>query len=546
MNEIPKNLLNRACGPLTDMPANGPSPTLAPDGASAHSISLIKLPVMAAGTAALQFAHPSSAVGVNIMLIGLGPHADRTYVPHIAELRALGLNVHLRVVAELESARAAVSARTKKHGPNQPDDMVFIAPTCPYAMDAKTEIVLNRLVAKHQINAVIVSTPPEAHFAYADWGLRNGISVLLDKPVTSRPNAVSSREAARGIREDIRLLIARYRETKKRHRICCVVNAQRRFHRLFDFMRKMVEEVRDITGHAVTRISAAHGDGQFRLPSELIDIAYHGYRGGNGKLSHSGYHLADMICRLFAAGWTDESKPSHMLVQSSFVQPDALLMNMPRDRFLQLFGERYNEYSHYSDEELSQVASRMGEVDANISMEFLRKGRLTATASMDLQHNTVSARSWLEPGENLYKMNGRMKREFWRVDSGPFQSIRLETIQAEDKHDGPGVKGIGIGQPNHLQIAVVRNEKLLGTGKRLEIISGSELRDDNTKLHSERAKMAALSEFIDFVQGKIAHEELTSDLQDHLLSASVMSAAYESHVLRQQRGTGAGWIKLKL
>lgn len=514
---------------------------------SAHEIASDGRELRARPSAVVRLMSPTAAVEVNTMLIGLGPHATRTYVPHVAELRSSGLNVRLRTVVELEAARQAVAARMEKHGENQPDELTFIAPTCPYALDAQTEIILNRLAVKHRINALIVATPPEAHFAYADWGLQRGMSVLLDKPVTARPDAVSKLHAARGIREDARALIARYREVKKRRHICCAVNAQRRFHPVFELMREMVEEVRDRTGHPVSSIAAAHGDGQFRLPSEWADMPYHGYRSGNGKLSHSGYHLADSIYHLLAAGWTDGTKPSHMLVQSSFVQPDALLFNMPRERLLELFGESYREFSHYDDEELIEIASRMGEVDAHIWIELLRGERLTARASMDLQHNTVSARSWLKPGANLYKENGRLKREYWRIDSGPYQSIRLETIQAEDKHDGPGVKGDELGQPNHLQLVVVRNERLLGRGRRLEVINASDLSNgEDTKLHSERAKMAALDEFVGFVQGRIGHDELTSDLEDHLLSTSIMSAAYESHVRRQHRREAGHWIKVKV
>ncbi len=101
-------------------------------------------------------------------------------------------------------------------------------------------------------------------------------------------------------------------------------------------------------------------------------------------------------------------------------------MNMPRHRLLKQFGEAYHDFSYYTDEELMQVAGRMGEVDAFVFIELVREGRVAATASMDLQHNTVSARSWPKPAENLYKSNGRLKREFWHVDSGPFQSIRLD------------------------------------------------------------------------------------------------------------------------
>jgi hypothetical protein len=96
-----------------------------------------------------------------------------------------------------------------------------------------------------------------------------------------------------------------------------------------------------------------------------------------------------------------------------------------------------------------------------------------------------------------------------------------------------------------MEIAVVRNAAMLGRGPKLEIVQAHELADFNQNhLHSEQVKMAALREFVDFVQGKISHAELRSDLTDHLISASVMSACYESHVRRVARRDG--WVTVKL
>ncbi|MGK7870770.1 Gfo/Idh/MocA family protein [Falsiroseomonas sp. E2-1-a20] len=494
----------------------------------------------------LEATYLSQPIQVRIMLAGFGPHAERTYLQHIAELCATGRDVRLCVLVELDAAREAVLARLEKYSEKQPDATAFISPVCADALDARTEFVLNRLAEQHRINAVIVATPPEAHFAYADWALRRGFSVLLDKPVSSRVDAVSSLRAARGIRHDVVDLVKRYGEARRKGRVAVLVNAQRRWHPAFRYVRQKVEEVRRLTGHPISHIAAAHGDGQFRLPAEWLDIGYHGYRHGNGKVSHSGYHEIDMILYLLAAGWTARTKPTHLQVHSSFVQPSALLQHMPRDRYVEMFGDEYNAYAPYTDAELAQVAHRLGEVDAFITIELMQHHERQGVARIDLQHNTVSARSWLQPGGNLYKENGRLKREFWRIDSGPFQSIRIETIQAEDKHDVPGTKGSSIGQCNHLQIVTVRDEKLLGSGRRVEVVDASELGEfDRTRLQSEQVKMAALKEFVDFVEGRIDREDLTSDLSDHMLSASVMSAAYESHVRRSRRGS-CGWVKVKV
>lgn len=488
------------------------------------------------------------SIPVNIMLIGAGLHSDRTYLRHVPELARAGVNARIRLAVDLAEAREAVEARMKVHGANRPDELAFISPDTPHAVDARTEVILNRLVRKHKINAVIVATPPEAHLTYSLWALRNGLSVLVDKPITSRPDAVSSMVGARGIFEDFDELNAAYDAAKRWSRVCVQVNAQRAFHPAFVRAMHMVQDVRDRIGRPVSNIMACHADGQFRLNnSELLDIPYHGFRIGNGKLSHSGYHLIDMVARLMRAGTCAESRPTHLLVHSSFVQPDSLIKSMPRERWLELFGEAYRATEQFSDAELIEIGRRMGEVEAHISIEAVCDETPVTTAAIHLQHNTVSARSWLKPGANLYKQNGRLKRELWHIDSGFAQGLRIETLQAEDKHDRPGAKGDQIGDPNHLELVSIRNEKLVGAGERLEVVNASDLAQyDSQHLHSERAKMAALSEFVGFVQGLVDHDGLTSDLPMHRTGVQIMSAAYQSHILRGHDRAGNGMVKIEL
>ncbi|MDJ0933388.1 hypothetical protein [Breoghania sp.] len=84
----------------------------------------------------------------------------------------------------------------------------------------------------------------------------------------------------------------------------------------------------------------------------------------------------------------------------------------------------------------------MEEVDAHVSIEAIRDGAVMTTVNLHLQHDTVLARSNLATPPNWYKKSGRMKCELWHVDQGPMQSLRLEILQAEDKHDRPDTKGI--------------------------------------------------------------------------------------------------------
>jgi Oxidoreductase family, NAD-binding Rossmann fold len=414
---------------------------------------------------------------VTAMQFGMGLHFDRTIKRHFAALRKQGVNARIAVGVDQAIARDAVMERMKVGDEGNPEELVFLTPDSPTALDARTEAQLNRLVAKHQINAVIVSVSAEAHFAFADWALRQGLALFLDKPITMRPNAIASLSAARGIADDYDELEQAYALAKSKGAACAVVNAQRPFIPVFGTSLGMVAEVLERTGQPVTNITASHADGQMRVGDELIDNPYHGFRNGYGKLGHSGYHLIDMVARYFHVGMAPEHRPDFLLVRSSLVQPDALVTAMPQDKWRKLFGETVDGGTTYSDPELIELGRRMGEIDAHVSVEAIKNGALITTANIHLQHNSVSARSSLQGISNWYKGSGRMKREAWHVDSGFAQSIRIETIQAEDKHDRPGDKGNGVGQPNHLNMVCVRNEHLVPNSKRFTMLEAADLVD---------------------------------------------------------------------
>lgn len=482
---------------------------------------------------------------VVMMQIGLGPHWARTIRKHLRELRAEGQNVICPVGVELASARRSVTARMSEVEDGCPDEVVYVEPISPYHLDARTEVTLNRLIRKHGITAVAVSVPPEAHLTYALWALRNGLSLFLDKPVSTRPDAVNSLSAARGILADFDELCDAYSRARIEKPVCAMLNAQRPFMPVFAKVVDCLREVLEATGQPLTNITAAHADGQMRVGGELVDVGYHGYLTGNGKLSHSGYHLVDMLARALKAGTRADARPDYLLVRSSFRQPDALVTAMPRTQWRKLFGDSCPNLESYSDDELLELGRRMGEVDAHVSIEAIRNGAVMTTASVHLQHDTVSARASLAPPSNWYKGSGRLKRELWHFDQGPMQSLRLETLQADDLHDRPEAKGDDIGDPNHLELVRVLNDGLLAGSSRFSRFTGADLAGEaGAQLLSERAKRASLREFVACASGQMPVELLTSDLATHRLGVAIMAAAYESHVRRGVDRMGAADVRV--
>ena len=117
----------------------------------------------------------------------------------------------------------------------------------------------------------------------------------MDKPTTSEKNVSSDLKQAKKLISDYDKLAKIYIEAKKKKHIVFSLMSQRRYHPLYKIMREKVIEIFNETNCPITSIQTSHSDGQWRTPSEIIDLEYHGYNLGYGKCSHSGYHCMDII-----------------------------------------------------------------------------------------------------------------------------------------------------------------------------------------------------------------------------------------------------------
>lgn len=468
-----------------------------------------------------------------ILLIGYGLHASKSYGPHIEDHNESGRNVKLVGVVDVNDAMKGVTERI--HKLKSPPPCWFVD-SFEGDLTVKAEALLNHLVETLEVNAVIVSAVPEVHRAFVEWALRRGISVMVDKPYTSRRNAVSDIEQARRIAGDMHETLKVYERAIERFpNVCATMQVQRRFMPVHNFIRDSVADVAERTGCPITYIHGHHEDGQWRLPHEILGIDYHGYTGGNGKVSHSGEHILDMVQFWTSAAWCKTTRPDVTKVCARFTQPAAMLTQIPARFYNETFGPEWAGEGGFDPKIVKSVANKLGELDASIGLEFMREGEVISQADITLLHNSVSQRHWLRPKTDLYKQSGRIKAEKWQVVSGPFQSISVETRQAEDQHENNGVKCSEPGGPNHMQIIRVRNAGVLG-GPKIEVFQAEDLSPDHDaeRRHGEQAKMKSLEEFLDFLDGRISRDELRSDLSKHLTTARWMSAAYESHNRKTQ------------
>ena len=476
----------------------------------------------------------ASGSPVRFLLIGVGPHAKRTYIPHLKALEQEG-RAKLVAAVDVQENQQSVTEYQQKTCPSV--ELHFV-PFFTTEMPTYVAVKLSQLATRLNVSFIIIATEPLAHTAYGVWALSAGLNIIMDKPVSTRKNVCTSLEEAYGISDDYNILLDAYLNLQQYKETCFLVNSHRRYHPGFQFTLGRIAEIQMKTGCPVTNINTTHCDGQWRMPTEIVDQRYHTYNMGYGKVSHSGYHFLDTVYQFFKAGFTQQKRPDQIEVVSSFVQPNGFLMQLNTSDYEKLFGlAEYGKSCKYSDNELKALYASFGEIDASIQVTFLREGEAIALAQINLQHNGFARRHWLLPPMDLYKGNGRVKHELHEIKSGPFQTIAINSKQANDKHDRSRPSDAKLGSDNHFEIQVFRNCDMLSEAEPLRTFTVSdideEFRSKTPGLLSENVKRGILEEAIEYTEGTKTLNDLRSNLTDHSVPCSIMSAIYISHIRRK-------------
>ncbi|MCW3463987.1 Gfo/Idh/MocA family protein [Chitinophaga nivalis] len=471
---------------------------------------------------------------VNLIVIGVGPHSKRIYLPALMQLRTTcPLNISL--VIDLKQEAAGVQQYLTAKDYRLP--ALFVDPF-KEVLPADLRLTLDTFVQENDIDGVIIATEPSVHRAYALWALEAGLHILMDKPITTRQNVISDAVQAHGILTDYQELLHAYQALQTERSTIFSVNVQRRYHPGFQQVLSLIREVAGMTNCPVTAIQSTHCDGQWRLPSEMVSQDYHPYNQGYGKLSHSGYHIFDMVSQFCQAPQLPAKAPDAMQVISSMVQPRGFIKQLPEQDYTHYFRDDYETVKVYNDETLFGLFENYGEIDAAILVRLLKEEENIANITINLLHNSFARRNWIRPGIDLYKGNGRVKHEYHNIQQGPFQNIQIHSYQAKDKHTDNNETDYLPGGNNHFDIYVFRNIGILGGTQPLEIITMKDLANrhgiDNSKLLTEQAKGTVVKEFLDFITGAIGLKDLRSNIDSHLQGVQLMSAAYLSHIHQQQ------------
>jgi predicted dehydrogenase len=476
---------------------------------------------------------------INVLLIGLGPHARRIQLPillkdgpkYVAAVKAI-----IDLASQKDVIENYLHVKTETFTP----ELLFL--TKEQARLEKGELspgfvrTLDSLVKKWNINAVFICTEPACHTPYAKWALRKALHVFMDKPISAPLHLATSVSAIDRITGDYLELADLYKKQKTKHPgLIFELMTQRRYHPAFHELDRLIREVKERTGVPITSFQSTHNDGQWRMPDEIVDQDYHPYNQGYGKCLHSGYHSIDITSWLVRRSYASTHKLKDVELFANLVYPNDFLAQLPLDRYLDLFSG-FEQYRKYSPEVLAEKYETYGEIDIQISAAFKdEEGRTLTAGQLSLLHNSVAQRNWpTAEGRDLYKGNGRVRHEAHYLVQGPFQTIYFQSLQSEEILNEK-VNHSDIGGEYHLDIHVFRNNKMLPQWKAYEKISLNDLAinilEGYSRGHQEDARRAAILTFLRSVND--TNTLRYSDLLDQDYSIGMIGATYRSALYRK-------------
>ena len=466
-----------------------------------------------------------------IIIVGVGLHAKRIYIPYLLEL-ARKYPVQLCGVVELEGKENDLEEYFAKQ--NIPVDFIFTSTFNENHLPAQLRLRLNQYVESNDINGVIISTEATSHNAYADWALDAGLNILMDKPITARKDSISDIKNAKGIYSDFESLLSKYKRFQRLKNTMFGINVQRRYHPGFSKVFEIIKDMSDKSGCPVTSTQSMHCDGEWRLPSEMVTENYHTYKVGSGKVSHSGYHIIDAMCNFHNSSLISGKEADSVMLSTFCVQPNGTLDQLKTKDYINYFGKDYYKTKTFSDKYLRSEFKNYGEVDVTSILSFCRKGVPISVSTISLIHNGFSRRAWLYPKPDRYKGNGRVKHEYHNIQQGPFQNIQIHSYQAKDDHTKNSLDDVLVGGNNHFDVLVFKNPKFTTDGNSLIKLNMEDfLRSSNMKsdaLAIDQSKKEVVIEFVLFILGKTKKSELRSNIESHDLPTKIMSGIYQSNV----------------
>ncbi|MGY1496935.1 Gfo/Idh/MocA family oxidoreductase [Streptomyces sp. QTS52] len=370
----------------------------------------------------------------------------------------------------------------------------------------------------------IVATEPRAHRTYVEWAVRQGMHVLLEKPVTARDLRTDGPDEALGLVADHHHLTALAEEKG----VTVVVQAQRRVHPAYRLVKEILGDIVSEFGIPITYMDIHHSDGTWNMPWEFVSREGHPYKYGYGKLLHSGYHFIDLFCWLTEVNENIGRPPDRLGLDVFAVDAHRVDAQLTEASYERLFGrDRWQRHSGLP-RPASLPVQPWGETDVVVLARLMNGSDVLTTAVLSLLQSSFSGRSWLELPEDTYKGNGRIRHERVTIHVGPLMAIQVHSYQ-DGLLDGS----------SPFQVVIYRNRELVGgeAVTRMTMRSGAEGSAVASDSLNNRAREEILEDFL-------AADGRRSGLALHRTTVRAVSAAVAGVARLAQGGSGRSVVAL--
>lgn len=358
----------------------------------------------------------------HVALIGIGPHAKRIYLNYFRKHK-----VDLSFVVDLSSQKETIRKYLDDNGFK--NTKIFTIDDAYKDDEHLPENVASDLLAvcnTFEITHLIISTEPKAHFMYLEFALKNNINVLTDKPITVTKNMTSLSSI-----EKVRKQYYEILNLAKHSKGTCKVMCQRQYHRGYEKIKEILTDTVNKYQMPITNIDIFHSDGAWEMPHDL-GKENHPYKFGYGKLFHSGYHFIDLLSDFIKINDTlgGNKKIVSGDVYSKVFTPNDEMNILNIEDYKRLFKDQ--DIPKYYYENTTPTFSHYGEKDYHGLLTFYNKDGFTiTTANLNLLHNGVSRRSWIET-KDFYKSNGRIRHERINIEIGHLLNIQVHSYQSKE------------------------------------------------------------------------------------------------------------------
>ena len=445
-----------------------------------------------------------------ILLIGLGPHA-REY--HFLIIKSIGKqeDVEISCIIDLVNQKDTLVKylRSNDYDINKLYLLEDSERNKEY-LSRETIQLLDELVVKYSINAIMIATEPKAHKAYAIWAKKVGLKILIDKPISAPIMDIYEAQTAEKIFKDY----IEIKDAGNRNDIVAIL-ASRRTHPVIEYVYDYLKNFIELYQVPITHISIYHTEGMWNMPNEYLIRENHPYKYGYGLMLHSGYHFIDLYLHFLKLNnYIEKMNSSKIDFVCSFTTPEDINSVINRKIYNRLLKKDFPEIDSCAD-----IYRNMGEVDAQILCRSSGKEGFITSGVINLLQTSYSTRYRTELPVNTYKENGRTYQEIISIELGHILCIYIYKMSAgKVLHENIG--------SDEFVVKIFRNSNLLGGDTLINKKFNKEVVFEiGEKEHVGTIGMAARTKLIyDWLYGG----NQISNLESHVNSIRFLAEIYKS------------------